>query len=316
MPEVSVVMSVYNGAAALPATIESILKQEDVDLEFVIVNDGSSDESGQILEKYEKSDPRVRIISQKNLGLTKALIRGCWEARAPLIARQDVGDRSLPGRLRSQIEQLESDRNMVLVSCGTRFLTPEGDWLYDVIQSEEELVNGLRAKTVSDLRGPSHHGCVMFRRDQYEKAGGYRPQLSMAQDMDLWLRLAELGRITTQMEVYYQAEIGLTGISAGRAHKQRELGAVILEAAQFRRKGASEAEHLDKLDKMSRAARETKGRTSDAAVFIGACLMPHNPKRALAYFRRAIVEDPLNRTVWRSLIGALFRKFVISARTA
>src|SRR5215472_5045758 len=98
-PEVSVVMSVYNNAPDLARTLDSILSQEGVDFEFIVVNDGSSDQSGQILNKYAQRDSRLRIIHQENAGLTRALIRGCDVARGEYIARQDAGDFSLPDRL-------------------------------------------------------------------------------------------------------------------------------------------------------------------------------------------------------------------------
>ena len=91
-PEVSVLMSVYNGARYLRAAIESVLSQQGVDFELLAVNDGSTDKSGSILDEYAARDPSVRVIHQENLGLTRALIRGCNEARGRFIARQDADD--------------------------------------------------------------------------------------------------------------------------------------------------------------------------------------------------------------------------------
>ena len=79
-PDVSVVMSVYNGASNLAATMDSILSQEGVELEFIVVNDGSTDRTGEILDDYARRDGRVRVIHQENTGLTRALIRGCAAA--------------------------------------------------------------------------------------------------------------------------------------------------------------------------------------------------------------------------------------------
>ena len=107
-PEVSVVMSVYNGAKYLRESVESILSQKSVDFEFIIVNDGSTDDSENILDEYAVQDNRIRIIKQKNMGLTQALIRGCNEARGTYIARQDANDVSLQGRLKKQLEYLKS----------------------------------------------------------------------------------------------------------------------------------------------------------------------------------------------------------------
>ncbi len=87
-PEVSVVMSVYNGAGSLPATLQSVLSQEGCHFEFIVVNDGSSDASGRILDEWSARDARLRVIHQANTGLTRALIRGCSEARGEFIARQ------------------------------------------------------------------------------------------------------------------------------------------------------------------------------------------------------------------------------------
>ena len=86
----------------LAAMLDSILSQEGVELEFIVVNDGSRDKSGEVLNEYAQGDSRLRIIHQENTGLTRALIRRCDAARGEFIARQDVGDISLPGRLKSE----------------------------------------------------------------------------------------------------------------------------------------------------------------------------------------------------------------------
>ena len=92
-------MSVYNGASNLAATMDSILSQEGVEFEFIVVNDGSTDATGEILDDYARRDNRVRVIHQENTGLTRALIRGCAAASGEFIARQDAGDVSLRGKI-------------------------------------------------------------------------------------------------------------------------------------------------------------------------------------------------------------------------
>ena len=142
--EVSVVMSVYNGASTLPATMDSILSQEDVELEFIVVNDGSTDGTGEILEAYARRDSRVRVIHQENTGLTRALIRGCAAASGEFIARQDAGDVSRAGRLATQANVLRTNPNVVMTSCGTQFVGPGGEFLYEVCQFGDELHRGLQ----------------------------------------------------------------------------------------------------------------------------------------------------------------------------
>ena len=78
--KVSVVMSVYNGAATLRNSVESILAQQEVELEFVIVDDGSTDASAEMLEEFARADRRIRVIHQRNQGLTRSLIVGCAAA--------------------------------------------------------------------------------------------------------------------------------------------------------------------------------------------------------------------------------------------
>src|SRR6516225_9750261 len=131
-PEVSVVMSVYNGASDLAVSVDSILSQEGVEFEFIVVNDGSTDQSGQILNEYAQRDSRLRIIHQENAGLTRALIRGCQAVRGEFIARQDAGDISLPNRLQSQATLLREHHNCVLVSCWTDMIGPKGEFLYSL----------------------------------------------------------------------------------------------------------------------------------------------------------------------------------------
>src|SRR5512141_2098427 len=88
-PLVSVVMGVRNGAASLAATVDSLTGQEGVDLEIVVINDGSSDATGALLAARAAADPRLRVLERPGRGLTRSLIEGCQLARGQFIARQD-----------------------------------------------------------------------------------------------------------------------------------------------------------------------------------------------------------------------------------
>jgi glycosyltransferase involved in cell wall biosynthesis len=107
-PDVSVVMGVYNGAQYLREAIESILNQTFINFEFIIIDDGSSDEFSTIVWEYIKRDSRIVLITQDNIGLTKSLIRGIDNARGVFVARQDADDISLPGRLGKSIAAIGS----------------------------------------------------------------------------------------------------------------------------------------------------------------------------------------------------------------
>ena len=171
-PRVSVVMAVFNGASTLRPTMESVLAQTLRDFELVVVDDGSTDATAAILADYAARDSRVRVLSQANAGLTRSLIRGCAEARAEVIARQDCGDRSLPDRLRLQLGEIE--RGHVLVSCGTRFVSPEGDLLYETHGDGDEIRTSLLTARADAIHGLTSHPSATFTRRAYREAGGYR----------------------------------------------------------------------------------------------------------------------------------------------
>jgi len=196
MTMLSVVMGVYNGASTLAATLDSILAQTHRDFECIVVDDGSTDDTPRILAEYASRDPRLQVITQPNAGLTRALIAGCAAARGTYIARHDAGDLSDPRRFELQIRTLDADAELVFVSCWTAFAGPDLEPLYaargtGLAVTPIRMIDPRCEHGVLD--GPTSHPSVMFRRDAYDRAGGYRPQFYYGQDWDLWYRLAELG---------------------------------------------------------------------------------------------------------------------------
>jgi glycosyltransferase involved in cell wall biosynthesis len=292
-PEVSVVMSAYNSADSLVRTLDSVLGQEGVELEFIVVDDGSNDGTGELLDDRAQRDHRLKVIHQVNSGLTMALVRGCQEATGRFIARQDAGgDISLPGRLLRQAEFLRAHPDAVMVSCGTRFVGPDDKFLFDVVMNDQELATGLSTLKIPGIRGPSSHPSAMFRRDAYEKCGGYRPAFIVSQDMDLWLRMFELGPCLTIADVLVQARYSL-GISSRLRSQQFEFGAIAIECARRRRQGLPEPSLPDsgrawsKVDKIVDPHESSK-----LHYFLGSCLLPQDRKRARAHFRQALKDEP------------------------
>jgi glycosyltransferase involved in cell wall biosynthesis len=318
VPEVSVVMGVRDGAASLPATIASVLAQEGVALELIVVDDGSTDATPALLEELAARDGRVRCLRQEAAGLTAALIRGCAAARAPLVARQDAGDLSLPGRLARQKAALDRYPEVVLASCFTACVGPRGEEL----RFERGAVPADRPFSLLDstssgaLPGPTAHGSAMFRRAAYERAGGYRAPFALAQDWDLWLRLAELGPCVVVGQTLYRREISPRSLSFRFHALQRALGEAAFAASRERRAGRSDEEVLERaraLGEELAAARRRPSRRAEALghYHVGQLLRDRGDRRSLRYFRAALARDPFLLRAWvralQASVGAVGR---------
>ncbi|HET7434384.1 MAG TPA: glycosyltransferase family A protein [Thermoanaerobaculia bacterium] len=283
-------MAVYNGAATLPATLAGILAQTERDIELLVVDDGSTDATSSILAACD--DPRLRVLTQTNEGLTRALIRGCREARAPILARHDDGDISMPERFAKQLAALRDD--VVLVSCWARQIGPEGEPLNELRADGDDVRRSLLHDPVTSIRGLPHHGTAMFRRADYEAAGGYRDAFRFAQDLDLWVRLAARGNIAIVPEVLYETRFEPGAISASRRNEQIALATIAL---QLRDGGASSL--LDEARKIGATKTpKRRGDRSRALYFIASCLRRNGDVRYKRYARAALRSNPLNARAW------------------
>ncbi len=288
MAKISVVMAVFNGAATFAATMTSILEQTERDLEIIVVDDGSTDDTPRLAAEIARADTRVRVLTQTNEGLTRALIRGCAEARAPVIARHDCGDRSHPERLAKQLAVLEREPDVVLVSCFTRYRAPGGEELYVAEGDGDEVRRSLREDSVENIRGLSHHGTAMFRRDDYVAAAGYRAQFRVAQDLDLWVRMAARGRIVFVPEVLYEAAFEPGAISARNRAEQIEAA----RAALAMRDG-KEAHSRQLPPPVSERRAE-----ADTLYFIASCLRRRRDPHWRKYAGRALRNNPFLLRAW------------------
>lgn len=286
-PLVSVVMGVRNGASNLEATLQSLCTGQDLDLEILVINDGSTDATAAILDAWAIREPRLRVLHREGRGLTRSLIEGCAAARGAFIARQDAGDRSLSGRLAQQLQLLETDQEAVLCSTDVRLVVEEGVTATVNRLPEEALADG--------LTGPAIHGSVMMRREAYERAGGYRAPFYYAQDLDLWSRMVEIGRHRVVPELLYEATIAPGSISGSRRREQEAFHALIVGATAARRSGASEAPWLERAERLSaqcRQARRSPRREARGAYFIAACLQAEHPQLARRYLEQALALNP------------------------
>jgi glycosyltransferase involved in cell wall biosynthesis len=305
-PELSVVASVYNGGRYLLPSLESVLSQQGVGFEFVVVNDGSTDDSPQILDDLARRNSRLRVVHQPNRGLTEALVRGCAEARGRYIARHDADDLSLPGRLLRQLRLLDGDPGLSLVSCWGRAVGPDDETLFEIRRSDDPVraTEELIGKEV----GPAGHGSVMFRSDLYRRVGGYRPAFRVAQDWDLWLRLVEHGRIAFVPEALYAYRVEEGSISARRRDQQMRLLAVARRCHAARRRGDAEGPLLEEAARISAEPGPGKRAVGVGnSYFIGKCLLDRRDRRALPYLVRSLRRRPWHWRSWAALLLASLR---------
>ena len=297
---VSVVMSVYDRADLLAATIDSVLGQKGIDLEFIIVDDGADKEVKQCLRNY-RSDSRIQLIEQANQGLTKALISACALASKPLIARIDVGDVMHADRLRAQAQELSDRSELALVSCWVDMVTEEGYFLYQIKQSGEELEQGVLTQNYKQLMTP-FHASVMFRKSSYEAVGGYRAEYFFSQDADLWSRILIDGKLSVIPRVLLTALFSPTGISGQYQDYQQKLKRLIAESNRQRKKGLSDKTQLDLAKKirpqpMQSTAVSVRGNFS-TVYFLAKCLDDNHSKYARQYWSKLIKIRPWNGVAW------------------
>ena len=230
-PQVTVLMSVFNDERFVVQAIESILAQDFVDFELVIVDDGSTDQTSGILRDFAARDRRILVHRQTNAGTTAAANRGLSLAKGELVARLDSDDVSFPYRLREQVEYLSAHPDVGLIGGGSEIIDTEG------------LVIGVRNIVARDPMSVLHHRCiyqqsdVMFRRELVLRLGGYREKFRNAQDYDLWLRISESAGIAKTQRVYGQWRLNGGGYTLSRMGEQKREVVVIKAMAARRRHG-------------------------------------------------------------------------------
>lgn len=196
-PKVSVIMAVYNSEKFLKEAIESILNQTFKDFEFIIIDDGSTDRSGEILEDYAKKDSRIKVFHQENMGLTKSLNKAIKLAKGEYIARMDADDISMPERLEEQIQFLDQNPQVALLGTGYY----EIDTFGKVIKKKRPPTSDTELRRVLIKYNPFFHASVMIRKNALQELRLYDENLKYAQDYDLWLRISSKFKIANLSDI-------------------------------------------------------------------------------------------------------------------
>jgi glycosyltransferase involved in cell wall biosynthesis len=183
-PKITVLMPVYNGQRYLAEAIESILVQTFTDFEFLVINDGSTDSSREIICSFD--DPRIRLVDNpNNMGLSKSLNRGLDFARGEYIARQDCDDVSLPERIERQVAYLNAQPEIALLGSYGESIDQYGNRLRLLCPQ----ANSSLLKWQLLFYNNFIHSSVMFNTEKIRQLGGYNTKIGHAQDYYLWTRI-------------------------------------------------------------------------------------------------------------------------------
>jgi len=203
----SVVMAAFNAEKHIKEAIDSILKQSYTDFEFIIINDGSTDNTLEIIKSY--NDHRIKIINQRNAGLSKSLNNGIAIANGRFIARIDADDSSLPHRLEKQLEVITKHSDIVLLGANAHMTDEDGNYLYT-----SSLENSIEHSSVFETSNPFFHSSVVFKKTVFDKCGGYNEEvIHHFEDKLLWAKMFAHGKLLNLEEALINYRITPNSIS-------------------------------------------------------------------------------------------------------
>lgn len=218
-PAVSVILPVYNAGRTIGAAIESILSQTYTDFEVMVIDDGSTDDTQSVVQGFD--DPRVRVLrNPQNMGLVASLNRGIAETNGLLLARMDADDVTLPERLAVQVQTMQANPRLGVVSCHYETFDDQCPLLEKVVLPTSD------GEVRYDLYAKSHcfcHPAALMRRQALEQASGYKAEWFPAEDRELWMRMLEAWQGANVPQVLHRVRKHERSISSQNMKRQASL---------------------------------------------------------------------------------------------
>lgn len=237
---VSVIMTVFNGENFLRNAIESILAQTYRDFEFIIINDGSTDNSERIINEYADKDVRIKEFSHKNMGMGASLNKGIDIASTDWVIRMDADDIALPNRLERQLSFIENNPDIAVAATLIYYINDQGKLLAKNSSkwtTRKAVMDTVKANDIIGITHPS----TIFKKDVVQQVGGYRPDYWPADDIDLWNRILERGyMILVQPEYLLKYRLHTSSISFKGARLARRKLAWLKYSLKLRSEGKDE----------------------------------------------------------------------------
>jgi glycosyltransferase involved in cell wall biosynthesis len=232
-PKITVLMPCFNSELTIRESIESVLQQTYTDFELLVINDGSRDTSGEIIEAFARADMRVRVVSQENQGIVSALNSGVELSRGSYIARLDSDDIAEAQRLERQIGFMESHPALALV--GSFYTEIPSGVTHRMPTGSRQIREFLRHRGNAFV-----HSSVMMKRDICKALGGYRGFLPHAEDYDLWTRIADNYQVENIPEYLVRYRRQSTSISFLHLEQQAISALAVRRLSALRRNGGEE----------------------------------------------------------------------------
>jgi len=288
-PKVSVVIPAYNAQRYLLAAVNSILCQTFRDFDCIVVDDGSTDRTSVILGELAARDARVIPLRLGHGGIVAALNAGIHAARGELIARMDADDICLPERFAAQVAYLDEHPECVAVGSNVILVDPFDSELHEVTAKADH--EQIEADLLAGNGWAIIHPSTLIRKQVLLDIAGYRPEYEWSEDLDVFLRLAEKGKLANLQEPLLRYRQHFSSVNRTKIDLQRRRSERLLAEAHRRRGLAVPARfNIELGDQLSRY---------DQVLTWGRCALG---KRNLAAARRhalsAIRCQPLKRDSW------------------
>jgi hypothetical protein len=261
-PRVSVVIPAYNAEEYLAEALDSVIAQTYRDIEIVVVDDGSSDGTSAILDRYRRLDDRMIVHRQPRGGVVVALNQGLALARGEFIARMDADDISLPHRIERQVGFLDAHPAVAVVGGSVILVNAKNEEFH----REAPPASDALIKAMLQDNSTMVHPAVLIRRDVLGDLGGYRDVVKYAEDYDLWLRIAERHELANLQEPVLRYRIHAHQSSADTVH-QASVAWVAANLAA-RERARNRPDPLEGLDEIDEGGLRALGADDDTVIHV------------------------------------------------
>lgn len=305
MHKCSVIMSVYNGDKYVGSAIDSILNQTFNNFEFIIIDDGSTDNTLGVIQSYD--DKRIRLLQQENQGLTKSLNTAILNSNGKYIARMDADDISHPYRLEREVAFLDENPECVLVGTNAKIIEKNGVELYesDLPLDSEEIRKCLTERNPRKFHGSVFfHGSVLFRKSAALEVGLYDESSRLpAEDMLLWIKLLNLGVLSNLKEHLYYYRLCPEAISSHSKTKMKKVHRILFRYINGELLPHKDQLYLEFLSKEKNSFK--KNGVYYFKVGVGYLVGRNDVKSATMNFLKAIYYNPFQLKAWLYLCISL-----------